>query len=446
MKGQLKTGDMLAVGLMMFALFLGAGNLIFPPLLGQESGTNVWVAIIGFLVTGVGLPLLAVIAIAQVRGDLQALSKRVHPMFGWIFPLVCYLAIGPFFGIPRTGTVSFEMSVKPFLSEALLDKWYILFIYTVVYFAVTWYLSLNPTQLVDWFGKVVTPLLVVIVAVIVGKAVIDPVGEFGKPTEAYAQDAFFTGFIQGFLTMDAISALVLGIVIVQAIKARGVTNNKVIVKSTITAGVIAAIGLVLIYLSLAYVGASSVELGRLDNGGMILTGVVNYLFGTTGKMLLGLAITFACLTTSVGLTSACAEFFAKMFPKFSYKTIVTIICVFSLFVSNLGLTQLIKVTLPVLIAIYPVAIVLVLLSFVQKYLEGKETVYTGAVIGAFAVSILNALESAGMSFGSLSELLQMLPLYSSGIGWIVPSILGGYLGLLAANKNKHVPMEQKRSA
>ncbi|MGQ0513332.1 branched-chain amino acid transport system II carrier protein BrnQ4, partial [Bacillus sp. D-CC] len=166
MKGRLRPGDTVAIGLMLFALFLGAGNLIFPPVLGQQAGENVWVATIGFLVTGVGLPLLAVTAVAFVEGDLKALSSRVHPIFAFIFPLISYLAIGPFFAIPRTGAVSFEMGMKPFLSEALVSEWYMLFLFTIIFFGITWYLSLNPSKLVDWFGKFLTPLLVLIVAVI----------------------------------------------------------------------------------------------------------------------------------------------------------------------------------------------------------------------------------------------------------------------------------------
>ncbi|MFD3450237.1 branched-chain amino acid transport system II carrier protein [Microbacteriaceae bacterium 4G12] len=443
MNNTLKSREVVAVGLMLFALFLGAGNLIFPPLLGQQAGKNVWIAIAGFLITGVGLPLLAVTAIANVQGDLKALSSRVHPTFGVFFPILSYVAIGPLFGIPRTGTVGFEMGMKPFLSDKLATEWYMLLFYTILYFGVTWYLSINPSQLIDWFGKWITPLLVVVVCVIVGKAIISPVGKAAEPMTGYDTGAFFKGFIQGYLTMDAIGALVLGIVVVQAIRAKGVTEKKQIAKTTIMAGAIAAVGLILIYISLAFVGSTSIALGKSENGGTILTAVVNELFGPTGKVLLAFVITFACLTTSVGLTSACAEFFSKMFS-ISYKKIVTIICVFSLFVSNLGLTQLIQVTLPVLIAIYPIAIVLILLSFVKKV---KSSVYMGAVIGSFAVSLCNALESVGVKLGALSDLLQALPLYTSGIGWLLPAIVGGVIGLVMPSSQKPSPSYvQKKGA
>lgn len=443
MKGRLRPGDTLAIGLMLFALFLGAGNLIFPPVLGQQAGENVWIATIGFLVTGVGLPLLAVTAVAFVEGDLKTLSSRVHPVFAFIFPLVSYLAIGPFFAIPRTGAVSFEMGMKPFLSETMATEWYMLFLYTVIFFGITWYLSLHPSKLIDWFGKVITPLLVLIVALIVGKAIIDPIGVPAAPIERYQENAFFGGFIEGYLTMDAISALVFGIVVVQVIRSKGIKESGQIAKTTIISGVIAVLGLTLIYLSLAYLGSTSTSLGVSDNGGLILTNIVNELFGTSGKILLALVITLACLTTSVGLTSACAGFFANLLPQISHKMVVTIVCVFSLVVSNLGLTQLIAITLPVLIVIYPVAIVLIVLSYFHKWIGERNTVYIGAILGALAVSLFDGLESANIQLDAISNVLQMLPLYKEGIGWLLPSCIGGVIGYFLYKPNELSALKKK---
>ncbi|AXO98107.1 branched-chain amino acid transport system II carrier protein [Bacillus anthracis] len=443
MKGRLRPGDTVAIGLMLFALFLGAGNLIFPPVLGQQAGENVWVATIGFLVTGVGLPLLAVTAVAFVEGDLKALSSRVHPIFAFVFPLISYLAIGPFFAIPRTGAVSFEMGMKPFLSEALVSEWYMLFLFTIIFFGITWYLSLNPSKLVDWFGKFLTPVLVLIVAVIVGKAIIDPIGEPAAPLAAYKENAFFGGFIQGYLTMDAISALVFGIVVVQVIRSKGIKESNQIAKITVVSGIIAVLGLTLIYLSLAYLGSTSTSLGISENGGLILTNVVNELYGTGGKILLGLVIILACLTTSVGLTSACAGFFTNLFPKLSHKTIVTMVCVFSLIVSNLGLTQLIAVTLPVLMIIYPVAIVLIVLSYFHKWIGKRNTIYIGAILGALLISFFNGLESANIKIEEISNILQILPLYKEGIGWLIPSCIGGILGFFFYRSNESSELQKK---
>ena len=371
---------------------------------------------------------------------MKALSSRVHPIFAFIFPLISYLAIG-FFAIPRTGAVSFEMGMKPFLSEAMVSEWYMLFLFTIVFFGITWYLSLNPSKLVDWFGKFLTPLLVLIVAVIVGKAIIDPIG--AGCAVSCLQRKCFGGFIQGYLTMDAISALVFGIVVVQVIRSKGIKESSQIAKITVVSGIIAVLGLTLIYLSLAYLGSTSTSLGVSENGGLILTNVVNELYGTSGKILLGLVIILACLTTSVGLTSACAGFFTNLFPKLSHKTIVTMVCVFSLIVSNLGLTQLIAVTLPVLMIIYPVAIVLIVLSYFHKWIGKRNTIYIGAILGALLISFFNGLESANIKIDVISNVLQMLPLYNEGIGWLIPSCIGGILGFFLYKSNESSKLQKK---
>lgn len=243
------------------------------------------------------------------------------------------------------------------------NQWYILLLYTFAYFAITYYLSLNPSKLVDRIGKYLTPLLLIMISIIIVKAISSPVGSISTPSDSYQEAPFFKGFIEGFLTMDALAALVFGIIVINAIKEKGVTNKKSIAKSTIVAGLIAALGLSIIYISLAYIGATSQTFGTFENGSVLLTNLVQHLFGQYGLSLLGITMLFACLTTSVGLVSACGRFFTTLFPKISYNKIILIICLFSFGVSNLGLSMLIKLSLPILIVIYPVAIVLIILAF-----------------------------------------------------------------------------------
>lgn len=431
-KKTLSAKEVLAVGLMLFALFFGAGNMIFPPFLGQEAGTNVWTAIFGFLITGVGLPLLGIIAIAK-NGDLQTIASRVHPVYGIIFTVIMYLAIGPFFGIPRTGTVAYEIGVTPFLIETASKNGLSLFIYTIVFFGITAWLSLNPSKLVDRIGKFFTPALLIILAVLVIKSFITPLGALNTPEGPYADGAFFKGFIEGYLTMDTIAALVFGIVVIGSIKGMGVTNKGSLMKLCVTAGLIAAAGLAMVYLSLAYIGASSLEaLGKMDNGGAILSASAQYLFGSAGAVILALAITVACLTTSVGLVSASAQYFSKLLPGVSYKTIVAILSVFSMVVANIGLTQLIQISLPILIIIYPLAIVLILLSFMHNAFNGYSAVYIGALIPTGMISLIDGLKTAGMDVAFITESLQFLPFFSQGIGWLAPAIAGAIIGYILA--------------
>ena len=425
---------MFAISLMLFALFFGAGNMIFPPALGQGAGTDVWVALTGFILTGVGLPLLGVVVIA-LKGDINELAGRVHPVFAIVFTSLIYLSLGVFVSVPRTGTVAYEMGIAPFLPDAVASQQYPLVLFTFVFFAITFYLALNPSKLVGRIGKVLTPILLILLAVIVAKALMTPIGEFGAPTEAYSAP-LFKGFIDGYLTLDGLAALVFGNVVIHTLRAKGITNKNSIAKVTIFAGFIASIALLLIYIALAYLGASSVSLGMAPNGGIILTNVVQHLFGSYGIVLLGVAIGAACLTTAVGIVAACGEYFSKLLPKFSYEKVVFIFCVLAFMVANLGLTQLNALALPILIAIYPIGIVLMVLSLIENYIRLPLAMYVGGIVGAFIISFFDGLNNANIQVEALTPLLDSIPLYSVGIGWLVPSVIGMILGYIISMLQK----------
>ena len=438
----------LSIGLMLFALFFGAGNMIFPPLLGQAAGTNLWPAIIGFLITGVGLPLLGITAVALNGGNFEELGARVHPIFGIIFTIILYLSIGPVFAIPRTGTVAFEIGAAPFLPKELAHSNISLFIYTVIFFGIAFWLAKNPSKLVDSIGKVLTPALLLTIAILVVKALIDPMGPIAQPSEAYAPAPFFKGFIEGYLTLDALAALVFGIVVVTSVKNLGITNRKTIAVTTIKSGVIAAIGLMLVYLSLAYLGATSTSVvGTVENGGQILSIAATYYYDIFGTIMLGTAITLACLTTAIGLVSSCAEYFNKLWPRISYRTFLIIISVFSMLVANVGLTQLIKLSLPVLMMIYPIAITLIFLTFIDRLFRSSRSVYIGGVIGTGIVSILDGFVFAGLAGDNVKQLLtSILPLYSVGVGWVVPALIGMLIGYFLSFKQIAAKKQYKKAS
>jgi LIVCS family branched-chain amino acid:cation transporter len=446
MNRTLSLKEVIAIGFMLFALFFGAGNMIFPPALGQAAGENLWSAIAGFIATGVGLPILAVSAIARSGSDLQSLASRAHPLFGVIFTATTYLAIGPFFGIPRTGTVSFEIGITPFLPETV-DRSTVMVIYTITYFALTLWLALNPSKLVDRIGKLLTPLLLIGLVLFFIKSIWTPMGTFQAPTKAYADAPFFKGFIDGYLTMDAIAALVFGIIVVNAIKERGVSNHKTVAKLCIQSGMVAAIGLIFVYLSLAFIGASSVKaIGYKQNGGEIISEAATYLFGQAGTVILSIVIMLACLTTSVGLLSSCASYFSKISPKSNYKTFVISISIFSTMIANVGLTQLIKLSVPVLIIIYPLSIVLVALSFLHDHFHGRQEVYIGALISTFMISIVDGFNAAGIDVTFILRIYKaVLPLFEQGVGWFIPAIIGGLIGFAIAQlRTKPTPQQQRK--
>ncbi len=440
MNNKMPFSFVLAIGFMLFALFFGAGNLIFPAMLGQSAGTNIWSANAGFIVTGVGLPLLGVLALGYSgKSDLQSLASRVHPVFGLAFTVILYLAIGPLFAIPRTGTASFEMGIRPFLSEETSSLG--LLIFTILFFGVTVFFSLKSTKIVDIVGKVLTPLLLVFIGILIATAFIFPIGSFQAPTENYVDGSFFTGFQEGYLTMDALAAFVFGIVVINAVKAKGATTKKEIMIAVTKAGSIAAGLLAIIYTSLSYIGASSVgALGLLENGGAVLSGASNHFFGAYGGLLLSLIVIAACLTTSIGLIISCSSYFNKLLPSISYKTFVILLSTISAIFANVGLTQLISVSVPVLVAIYPFVVCLMALTFLHSFFNGKKEVYQGSMILTSIVAFTDALKAAGMSIAPLENLFAtILPLYEVGLGWIFPAIIGGLLGFVFRKVKKEKP-------
>lgn len=415
---RLKGFDLLALGFMTFALFLGAGNIIFPPSAGMAAGEFIWRAALGFLLTGVGLPLLTVVALARVGGGMDRLTAPLGKFAGTVLAVAVYLAIGPLFATPRTAVVSFEMGIAPFSGNSGMP----LFIYTLVFFAAMLFLVLNPGQLVNRIGKFITPVLLAALLVLGGAAIFAPAGEVGAVNESYRGAPLIKGFLEGYLTMDTLGALVFGIVIATAIRDRGVTEPALVTRYSMIAGVIAAIGLSLVYLALFYLGATSQSIaGGAENGVQILTTYVQHTFGTPGSLLLAVVITLACLTTAVGLTTACGEFFSALLPV-SYRSVVIVFALFSLLVANQGLTQLISVSVPVLVGLYPLAIVLVALSLLDRFWLSSSRVFVPVMAVTLVFGVVDGLAAAGL--GSwVPALFTQLPLADQSMGWLVPVLV-----------------------
>ena len=415
---RLKGLDLLALGFMTFALFLGAGNIIFPPSAGMAAGSEIWSAAIGFLLTGVGLPLLTVVALARVGGGMDRLTAPLGRKAGLVLAVAVYLAIGPLFATPRTAVVSFEMGIAPFTGQSALA----LFSYTLAFFGAALFLVLNPGQLVNRVGKFITPVLLAALLVLGGAALFAPAGEIGVTAESYRATPLLKGFLEGYLTMDTLGALVFGIVIATAIRDRGVSDPALVTRYSMIAGVIAAIGLSLVYVALFYLGATSQGIaGEAQNGVQILTTYVQYTFGTTGSLLLAVVITLACLTTAVGLTTACGEFFSGLLPV-SYRAVVVTFTLFSLLVANQGLTQLISVSVPVLVGLYPLAIMLVALSLLDRLWLSAPRVFVPVMAVTLVFGVVDGLAAAGFDW-LVPAFFSSLPLAAQSMGWLVPVLL-----------------------
>ncbi len=430
----LQKKEILLISLMLFSMFFGAGNLIFPPFLGYGAGEHVWIALLGFIISATGLPILGVIAIAKA-GSFQTLAGRVHPSFAIVFPCIVYLFIGPGLGIPRAGSLAFEMGPGQLFQES---GSVVLLFYTIVFFSVVYWLSLSPSKLMGLFGKVLTPLLLCMIALIFIKSMFTSVGSVKEATGNYGQAPMFQGFLDGYLTMDALAALIFGIVIANALRAKGIEDDKGLAKYMSIAGIGAGLLLSIIYVILGYVGSISGSLGTFDNGAKVLAQVMTTLFGQGGVVLLGLIFTIACLCVSIGLVTSCSQFFASAFPKVSYKVWAFILSFVSMVLANLGLTQILKVSVPILGFIYPVALTLIILGLFHKYI-GKYVYVYSVTIGIVALFSAIDVLNKSVLMNKWTPLLKILPFYSEGVGWIVPAFVGACLGVIvsiAINKNK----------
>lgn len=421
---KLEKRDLLVVSVMLFALFFGAGNLIFPPFLGQNAGRDTLPAMAGFLATAVILPVLGVVVVARFDG-LERLGQQVDKRFALVFTVLIYISIGPGLGIPRAASVPFEMAVAPYLPEgAKASLW--MAGYSLVFFLVALWLCLNPGKLVNRIGRGLTPALLTLLALLFVCFVLRGETEVAAPQDSYAAAPLLKGFTEGYNTMDTIAALNFGLVISTTLGSFGLREKRDRMRYTILAGVLAGAILVLVYAMLSYMGmCSSGVYAVQENGAWTLRCIVYQVFGSTGAVLLAAIFTLACLTTCVGLINSISQYFSMLFKKVSYRAWVYIITFFSFLICNLGLNMILSISVPILNAIYPVSIVLILLGLSHDLWKRNRFVYPMTVLGTAVVSTLYALSDAGVPLGALETALHKLPLYKLGFGWLC--VAGGML-------------------
>ena len=430
----------LLVGSLLFGLFFGAGNLIFPVQMGQLAGANTLPATIGFLMTGVGLPVLGVIASALSRSEsLYEMAKPVNKRYSIFFTCALYLTIGPLFAIPRTATVAFEVGLTDFMSDQSLQIG--LFLFSLIFFVITLYFSLRPGRILDWVGKYLTPTFLALLSVLIIATLINPMGEVSQfeAQGKYVTGSLFTGILDGYHTMDALASLAFAIVIISTIEKLGVHDPKRKAIETLKSGVVCLIGMGVIYASLAYMGATSLgSVGRGANGGIILSMVSAHYFGFVGQILLAVIVFVACLKTAIGLITSCAQMFSEMFPRsISYNKYAIVFTLGSFVVANFGLNTIIQLSLPVLMFLYPLVITLIILSLLSPLIHQQKDVYrwtTGLTVIAAFFDFLNALPDSVKENRIITKMINfaktLFPGFDYGFGWIVPAMIGCIIGLL----------------
>lgn len=428
MQQKLSTQDILALGFMNFAFFLGAGNIIFPPLAGALAGEQFTLTTLGFLVTAVGLPLLTLLAVAKAGGGIIEMARYLPRKVAITLALTIYIIIGPSFATPRTALVAFEIAISPFIENVHSSH---LVMFSIAFFGVTALLSLRAGKLLDWIGKIITPLLILSLIILAIAVFMNPQGDVGATSIEYAKAPFVKGFLEGYNTMDALASLIFGMFIINLISKKGITTAAGQRKYLMIAGSIAAIGLTFVYISLFYLGATSHLVSpNAANGGQIISHYVLALFGDNGQYLLSFVVGIACLTTAVGLVSAMADFIAELKPTWSRTLLVLINCSLCALVTNIGLTQLISLSVPVLYTIYPIAMALAALALLNDYLRNKVIATRLVLSVALFFGLLDGLKVAGLNM----HLFDFIPLFDIGMAWFIPTAIAMFISICVLPK------------
>lgn len=421
-----RPGTTVVTGLMLFALFFGAGNLIFPPVLGASAGDRLPAVMAGFLITGVLLPLVAVIAVSTSGEGILGLARRVGGRFGAVAPAAVYLSIGPLYAIPRVVTVAYELATRPVLELlGAAPDWWTLPVHAAGFLVVSVLIALRPSRLADRVGRWLTPALLVLIAVLcVATIAGDDVVERAA-SGPYAASPFSTGLTQGYLTMDVLAATVFGIVVIQTLRSRGIGSTGRVVRATAAAGGIAAALLAAVYIGLAMIGTRTG--GAADDGTALLRSAASSALGPAGVIVFAAIVILACLTTSVGLLSAWAGYAYATLPRTTFSRHLVAGAGCALILSNLGLAVIIRIVAPLTLLLYPITITLVAATILDVVAPGRlRTAYTWPVAVAGVLGLVSALAEAG--WDAPSALLARSGAWNGSTGWIAPTLLALVLG------------------
>ena len=426
--------DIIIVGFALFAMFFGAGNLLFPPFLGLITGKSWLTGFTGFILADVGLSLLAILAIGKCGGEVSKVFSRAGHKLSIALGCAIMICIGPLLAIPRTAATTFEMGIQPIFGN------FNAIIFSVIFFAITLLLTIKPSKVVDIIGSYLTPALLIALLVLIGMGIINPLGSIEPST---IDNVFSEGVFQGYQTLDALGAVSLGAVVITSIANKGYTKKEEQVSITFKAGLVAAAGLFLVYGGLTYLGStvSSMFDSNVSQAGLIVS-ITEMLLGFPGKVILGIIVALACLTTAIGLTSATGQYFAKLSNnKIKYETIVTVVCIFSLVISNFGVSTIIQFSAPILTFVYPPTIVLVVFTLFGDNIK-NDNVFKFATYAALFISILNIISDFGVNV----PVIKSLPLASLGFNWVVPVVIAAVIGYFVKSRNNLQSKLEKKSA
>ncbi|WP_073507860.1 branched-chain amino acid transport system II carrier protein [Streptobacillus notomytis] len=407
------------VSIMIFGLYFGAGNLIFPPFLGKESGRSFMIALIFFSITSIVFPTLGIIVVSKFNG-INKFSNMVGSLFALIFTTSMYLTIGPYLSVPRNASTSFEITIAPYITN-LDNVIYYRLIYTTIFFSSVYYLAMNPKKIVTTLGKILTPILLLLIVIMFVGVLFKPLN-ITAPTGDYITSPAIKGFIEGYNTVDALSGLNFGIIIAFSIRNLGITDENEITKITIKAGIVAGIILFIVYFMLTYIGlATASYFPDTKTGAEILVNAVRMNYGILGTLILGSIFIIACLSVSVGLITSISQYFSQNYPKISYRTWAIVYILTSFILANFGLANILKISIPILLSIYPVSLMLIILGLSSQYFDNSRLVFKSCTYVTVVFSIGMVLNKY---IGNvLDPMFIHLPFYKLDLGWLFPAMI-----------------------
>lgn len=422
-----KTKEIWMTGFALFSLFFGAGNLILPPSLGVKSGLDWWIVVIGFSLTAVVIPILAIYAHSRLQGTLFDFGKRVSPTFSTVFCVLIYI-ISVSIPSPRTAAVTHEMAVQPNWGISPL-------VTSVIYFSLVFLFAINRSKIISIIGKYLTPIIVFIIIAIVVKAVLLDTSDF-NPSEF--EVPFVDGFLEGYQTFDAIGGVVVGAVIVISLQLRGHTTFMAKKEIIQKAGIIAGGGLLLMYGGLVLAGhlsSSAFETGASRTE--ILSSLSTLTLGSLGTSFLSVLVSLACFTTAVGIVTGASDYVKGIAKEsvLAFRITAFLACLIGVLVGSFQVDLIITLAVPALMFLYPITIILILLnSLPKKYTSDR--IFKTVVFVALVFSIPDVL-SFVIGKDALVGIIEVIPFAKYNLGWVLPSVLT--LILLNFNHNPQEP-------
>lgn len=431
MNKEIRAKDLFVIGFALFAMFFGAGNLIFPPYLGLISGHQWWVGFLGFTITDAGLGLLAIIALSKYDGNLNALASRINKTFAIIISTAIILCIGPFLATPRTAATTYEVGILPIFGESVNR-----YLFSVIFFIVVFLLSIRSNKVVDIIGTFLTPSLLICMIILIIKGIISPIGKISETS--MIDNVLQRGITDGYQTMDALAGCMFALVVINAVKTRNYSSQKTEIKATILSGIIAAVFLALIYGGLLYLGAQTSTLGIYDvstDKTSLLVDITNTTLGGVGVYILGIITALACLTTAIGLISATGNFFHDLSKgKISYEAVVIICSIVSCIISMLGVNQIINISAPILEVLYPCTMTIVLLELFNEKIK-DDIVFKIPSLVSLIFGFLFVLQEKEL-LGKFGQTLESFPLQQFGLGWVFPMLIGLLVSIIIAKSKE----------